>query len=213
MSCVQALEQFLSRYHQSYQSSLGEGPRYYARGEASPCVLQEDGEDPLLWQTIRREQPGSFANVSHALELPLHADIDEFYGQFFAAHLLFEADFGEGELLQPWSQDDFEFLQQNLIGHLMMKRKLKQPPTWFIGLLGQGDEMICVDNETGAVWRETPGELPSKKLADSLEEFLTLLRPRVAPAVEPVEPAMANVDHPGLWARMKLMWQHLFSRR
>ncbi len=140
-------------------------------------MLQEDGEDPLLWQTIRREQPGSFANVSHALELPLHADIDEFYGQFFAAHLLFEADFGEGELLQPWSQDDFEFLQQNLIGHLMMKRKLKQPPTWFIGLLGQGDEMICVDNETGAVWRETLVSSPQRSWQTVWKSFLLCCAP------------------------------------
>ena len=59
-----------------------------------------------------------------------------------------------------------------MIGHLMMKKKLKQQPTWFIGVLGDGDEMLTVDNETGSVWIEIPGDKPKQKLADSLAEFI-----------------------------------------
>ncbi len=217
MSCLSALEKFLSEYQQAYREKLGEAPRFYAQGEASECLIigeasSEREEDPVLWKAVNRSEPANFDNVAHALSLTLHPDINAFYGTKFAAPVLFDSDFGEGELLQVWNQQDFEYLQQNIIGHLMMKAKLKQEPTWFIGVLGDGDMMITVNNDTGAVYQETPGEEQTQKLADSLEAFLENIRPRVAPAVAPIEEPILDTQHQGLTARLKRMWHSLLGR-
>ncbi len=131
-----------------------------------------------------------------------------FMVSFFCA-TFFDSKWGEGELLQVWNQQDFESLQQNVIGHLMMKKKLKQAPTWFVGVLGDGEQMITVDNEDGSVWIEIPGDRPKDKLADSLAEFIDALTPRVTPPVEPI--VEEYVAHPGIWQRMKMMWNDLIK--
>ncbi|TVP15106.1 SecY-interacting protein [Shewanella sp. KCT] len=220
MSSLPALDQFFTLYHQAYSDKLGESPRYFPLGEVSPCVLDCDQEivevspeRSVQWQAVRRDSQGLFDNIEHALSITLHSSIQAFYGRYFSAPLMFDSDFGEGELLQPWNQQDFEYLQQNLIGHLMMKQKLKQPATWFIGVLGEGDEMLVVNNENGSVWIEIPGEQPHRQLADSLEDFIASLRPRVCPPQKPVEVAMPETDHPGIWQRLKTMWRHLRSGR
>ena len=221
MSSLPALDKFLKIYHQAYLDKLGESPRYYPQGESSPCIEGEFSDDELmaemdkivLWHPVEREDSVSFDNVDSALDIKLHSDINRFYCWYFSAPLLFQSKWGEGELLQVWNISDFECLQQNIIGHLMMKRKLKQPPTWFIGVLGNGDRMLTIDNSDGSVWIEIPGETPSEKLADSLESFIDSLTPRVAPPEIHIEESMAELDHPGIWHRIKLMWQNLKGSR
>ncbi|MCH1928847.1 SecY-interacting protein [Shewanella sp. A25] len=216
MSCQPALDKFLDNYYRSYLSTLGELPRYYPQGETSLCIQGEfdvDSDEAVFWQPVKRETPGSFANVEHALELTLLPEINDYYGQFFAAPLLFDSKWGSGELLQVWNEDDFDSLQQNIIGHLMMKQKLKQPPTWFIGLLDEGDKMLTVDNSDGSVWIEIPGQLPSQQLAPSLVEFIASLSPRIAPPVKHEELPMPEVEHPGIFASLKRMWLNLMGKR
>ena len=49
------------------------------------------------------------------------------------------------ELLQAWNEDDFDLLQQNITGHVLMKRKLKQASQRvFIGLTDQDDLLVTV---------------------------------------------------------------------
>ncbi|WP_394200360.1 SecY-interacting protein [Shewanella waksmanii] len=220
MSSLTALEKFINRYHQAYQDKLGEPPRYYPRGEFSDCIISDTelSESALMqqavgWQAVKREDIASFANVERAMELKLVGDIDGLFSHYFSAPMMFSSQWGDGEIIQPWNQVDFEYLQQNLIGHLMMKLKLKQPATWFFGVLGDGDEMLVVDNRDGSVWIEVPGEEPSKQLADSVAEFIDQLTPRVAPPVEIVEESMPQTDHPGIWQRLKIMWHNLRGSR
>ncbi len=218
MSSLPALDNFLNRYHQAYLDKLGESPRYYPRGENSDCIegdyadrIDFDDNDELLvfWQPVTRSEPGCFDNVQSALEIELQVDINHFYGAHFSAPLLFNSPWGEGELLQAWNLTDFENLQQNIIGHLMMKKKLKQPSTWFIGVLGAGDKMLTVDNSDGSVWIEIPGEEQSEKLADSLNDLIVQLTPRVAPPELYIEEPMPELDHPGILNRIKVMWRNL----
>ncbi|MDO6678383.1 SecY-interacting protein [Shewanella sp. 4_MG-2023] len=216
MSCSTSLDQFSNRYIQAYQDTLGELPRFYPMGQGSSCIEGQydlESDEAVFWQTVKRKSTADFSNVEHALELKLHDDINDFYGHFFSASLYFDSNWGEGELLQVWNQQDFESLQQNIIGHLMMKKKLKQAPTWFIGVLGDGDNMLTVDNEDGSVWIEVPGNKPHEKLADSLAGFIDSLTPRVTPAIEPVEEDHGHVPHPGIWQRMKMMWNDLLKRK
>jgi SecY interacting protein Syd len=215
VSCSSALEKFINSYLNSYQNALSELPRYYPMGVASPCIAQtfdEQSEDAVFWQPVKREPAGDFDNVASALAITLHQDINHFYASFFSAPLQFNSPWGEGELLLAWSLEDFEYLQQNIIGHLLMKQKLKQAPTWFIGVLSDGDTMITVENDTGAVWIEVPGEVPKQQLAPSIAEFITQLSPRITPAIKPVQEVDPQWQHPGIWQRMKLMWRDLTHR-
>ncbi|MBL4913450.1 SecY-interacting protein [Shewanella schlegeliana] len=210
MSSLPALDLFLSKYQQAYVEQLGEQPRYYAQEQESDCVVGEmDSDGAVFWQAVVRQEAGQFDNVETALELTLSAEINAFYGRHFSAPLFFDSKWGSGELIQVWNQTDFEYLQQNIIGHLMMKKKLKQEPTWFIGVLDDEDKMLTVNNADGSVWVEIPGETQSTKLTESLDEFIGLLTPRVTPPVKPIEESMPELDHPGIWQRMKLMWRNL----
>lgn len=212
MSCSSALDQFFKHYIASYDNALSELPRYYPLGEASPCIAEIFDDNPdnaVFWQPRLREEAGDFSNVEQALEIALHQDIHQFYGRYFSAPLQFSSPWGEGELLQAWNQTDFEYLQQNIIGHLIMKQKLKQAPTWFIGVLEDGDKMLTVDNATGAVWIEVPGEVQSEQVGTSISDFIGQLSPCIIPPVKPLVEPVTEWQHPGIWQRMKLMWWEL----
>ncbi|WP_137226537.1 SecY-interacting protein [Shewanella sp. MEBiC00475] len=212
MSCSSALDCFIKNYLHSYQDTLSEFPRYYPLGEASICIqgeFDENSDEVVFWKPIKRDEIADFTNVEHALNIQLYPDIHAFYGQYFSAPLPFTSSFGEGELLQAWNQADFEILQQNVIGHLIMKQKLKQPLTWFIGVLGDGDEMLTVNNDDGSVWVEIPGQKQSTHIAASLSQFIEQLSPVVKPPVKPIEDTSTVTDHPGIWQRINSMWQSL----
>ena len=221
MSCLPALENFLQNYRLAYQESLDDFPRCYPHGEDSDCIQGDwdlSLDEPVTWLPVSRltlseDGPADFSNVEHALELTLWRDINEFYGHFYAAPLMFHSPWGTGELLQAWNAQDFQHLQQNIIGHLMMKKKLKQAPTWFIGVLDEGDKMLIVDNQDGSVWIEVPGDVPREKLADNLAAFIAKLAPRVAPPILHQEASMPALEHPGIRASFKRMWQNLTGKR
>jgi SecY interacting protein Syd len=205
----------LQKYHTSYQEKLGQCPRHFPRGEDSACIQGEfalDSDEAAFWLPVRREQAADFENVETALELALRPELGEFYGHYFAAPMLFTSPWGDGELLQVWNQQDFVYLQQNIIGHLMMKKQLGQAPTWFVGLLDEGDRMLTVDNADGSVWIEVPGESPSEKLTDSLGSFISALTPRVAPPVKHEEMPMPALEHPGIFAGIGRMWRNLLGK-
>lgn len=213
MSCSLSLEEFIQRYINDYQTSLGDLPQYYFMGEQSPCCEKIVAEDIASgWQLVVRDNPGKFDNVAAALNLELHSEIDAFYGQYFAAPMLFDSPWGQGELLQVYSEDDFEYLQKNIIGHLMMKQKLKQPLTWFIGVIGDDEQMVTVNNDDGSVWIEVPGEIQSVRLADSLSLFIDELSVVIAPPVMHQSHSPTHYEHPGIIERMKIMWRNLRGR-
>ncbi|MBY6186978.1 SecY-interacting protein [Marinobacter hydrocarbonoclasticus] len=205
---LEALAAFHQRYQACWQQSLGQAPAS-DKPEQGPAEQGRDEAGRALWQAHRRSKPGQFDNVETALELTLHPALSEFYGHFFAGNLSFDADFGRGELLQPWNQADFEYLQENLIGHLLMKKKLKQPPTLFIGLVEES--MLVLDNADGSVWIEVPGQQPSEKVADSIDALLLKLTPCTElpePVSEPVAEASISFGQ-----RLKAMLQHLMPGR
>jgi SecY interacting protein Syd len=68
-------------------------------------------------------------------------------------------------------------LQENIIGHILMKKRLKQENTIFFGVTNEDDMILSINNETGAVWVERVGCKAHKKLADSLNDFIRQLTP------------------------------------
>ncbi len=142
----------------------------------SPCEIGTADENGMIqWQAVVREPVGSLTNLANALELEFPDELNQFYGHMFAGSILASVDGHQVELLQAWNEDDFDLLQQNITGHVLMKRKLKQAPSVFIGLTDQDDLLVTVLVETGEVCLEYVGKKPHHVLANNLSEFIASL--------------------------------------
>ena len=148
----------------------------------SPCEFIID--NVTYWQPVLQSDhvahANRFDNVGVAMELDINEQYAEFFSLYFSEGISAKHEKGELTLLQAWSQDDFERLQQNLIGHLMMKKKLKQQPTLFFAVTDQDDLNIVVNNITGQVCLEYVGKEPHEVLADDLASFLESCQPSFA---------------------------------
>lgn len=144
----------------------------------SPCEFQNG--DKTLWQPQLQQEALGFENVEHAIGYKLNEQYKRFFTMYFADNLNATHSAGELQYLQAWSQPDFERLQQNLIGHLMMKGRLKQTPTLFFAVTDEEDLNIVVDNLTGKVGLEYVGKEPHQTLANSLADFIVQTTPVVA---------------------------------
>ena len=76
-----------------------------------------------------------------------------------------------------WHPGDFIRLQQNLIAHVLMKRRLKQRETLFFAVTDEEDSMLSVLNSTGEVYLEQTGQEVKQLLAPDLLSFLRQLSP------------------------------------
>lgn len=133
--------------------------------------------DRVDWQPVKRSGLVNFSDLEKALEMKIHEDIISYYSAYWSENLNAETDKGYLQLLQPLNQDDFERLQQNLVGHILMKRRLKQPETFFIALTDEDDFIITVHNTSGEVMLEQVGLEPKEVLAANLAVFIQSLQP------------------------------------
>ncbi len=173
MSDLHALEQFFERLESAASGSEGWLLRMDADDEwPSPCVFEN-----RCWRPHKRDEMPAMQGLQQALAIQLPMQLVQFYGSFFSAGVRFRFDDVVGELLFAWNDEDFERLQQNLVGHALMKRRLKQPLTLFIGCHEDDETIISVDLAEGAVWLERPGLLPERQLARSIGEFLLQAQP------------------------------------
>lgn len=145
----------------------------------SPCEQGTYNENEILWQPVEVVEPLTFENIESALELKLHHDIKIYFTSIYSDSLNAQCSEGQLSLLFPWSIDDFKRLQENIIGHIMMKQQLKQSITLFFAVTDDEENILSVNNENGEVWVERIGCEPHKKLANSLVEFFKLLTPSV----------------------------------
>ena len=147
---------------------------------ASPCYVGNASQgEPCTWQPVPMEGEYTFANIENALHITLNEQFCKFFTTYWSFNLPVKAEQGNCELLQVCSEEDFERLQQNLIGHLLMKQRLKQPPTLFFGLTDEDDFILSVDNASGEVVLEQVGKLPTRCLAPDLATFIDGLTPAV----------------------------------
>ena len=139
-----------------------------------------DTGDTVTWQPVKRSGVANFNDLEKALEMKIHEDVVSFYSTYWSDNLSAETDKGYLQLLQPWNQGDYERLQQNLVGHILMKRRLKQPETLFIALTDEDDFILTLDNTTGEVMLEQVGLVPKEVVAPNLATFILSLQPSVA---------------------------------
>jgi len=188
---VAVLQQFSKEYVNEYQHVHSHLPKveqddkwpslcefFHEKGEEEHAFLST-GE--VYWQpvNIEKREELNFDNVERALELTLHPDINTYFTTLYSESLDATCEEGDLSLLFAWNKDDFQRLQENLIGHILMKQRLKQAETIFFAVTDEEDMIISIDNDTGAVWVERVGCEPHKKLAESLTQFISKLVPMV----------------------------------
>ncbi|WP_431130321.1 SecY-interacting protein Syd, partial [Flagellimonas flava] len=60
--------------------------------------------------------------------------LESYYTRYYGDNLNARTTRGDLQLLVPWNQDDLIRLQENLIAHVMMKRRLRQAETLFFAV-------------------------------------------------------------------------------
>ncbi len=181
----QLLQQFANKYIETYQGEHGHLPKIESDEQwISACEQEKLNEQEVYWQPVQIKDieqntnaPLTFTNVESALELTLHPDIKTYFTTMYSESLDAKCDEGQLSLLFAWNYDDFQRLQENIIGHILMKQKLKQPETVFFAVTDEEDIIISFDNASGEVWAERVGCKAHKKLSNSLAEFIEELTP------------------------------------
>lgn len=175
-----SLQQLLNRFIQQYQDKHDDFPKVEHDQQWPSDAEMDQVKDGQLsrWQPHIIKQPLSFANVEKALDMELHPSIKEYFALAYSDTIEAENEHGKLSLLFAWNEDDFERLQQNIIGHVLMKRRLRQQTSIFFAITDEEDINLVVNNNDGSVWIEPVGLEGSKKLAESLSEFLDNLNLR-----------------------------------
>ncbi|GGD66955.1 SecY-interacting protein [Lacimicrobium alkaliphilum] len=181
-SMSQSLDDFIRGFTEAYKH---QGRALLTQWDASwpsECETGDVNPDGMIqWRPCKRREKGDFGDTERALDMVFHDDIKTFYGRYWSEGLDASTQRGELQLLQAWNQDDFERLLQNLVGHVLMKRRLKQAETLFFAVTDDDDFIISLDNASGKVMLEQVGLEPEEILAESLAEFLAELTPVVQP--------------------------------
>jgi SecY interacting protein Syd len=173
-----ALEALLTRYSNLFQDTP-EGLPFveFEQDWTSACVVKPGNiEGSYFWKPVKREKVLSFHDLETALEVSFHPDIWHFYGSFWSNGICVERHDINFNLIQIWNEEDEQLLKENLLGHAFAKIKAKLPLSFFIGCTN-GDEIICLEQESGHIVLEKPGYKGHKILATDLESFLISLQP------------------------------------
>jgi len=142
---------------------------------SSPCCGYS--ETPLQWAPVMRDPVGHLNNIAEALECSFHPAIHAYYGAAFSGPMTFSFKGLKVSLVQPWNEDDFVRLQENLVAHVLMLKKLKLPITFFLATVPDEQQVISLDNESGQVILEQLGRQQRWVLAEDLPTFLRRLSP------------------------------------
>jgi SecY interacting protein Syd len=172
--------QFAQNYCSAYENKHAHLPEVAFEPEwISPCQQSKVNEQTITWQPVPITQQLHFSDVENALELTLHADIKTYFTSIYSESIPAQCSEGKLALLFAWNENDFFRLQENIIGHVLMKQKLKQTITLFFAVTEDDEYMLSMNNETGAIGVERVGCEQHKIIAQSLAEFLTMLSPIV----------------------------------
>lgn len=204
LTTAQALRQLAADYSKAVANKTGFLPQVcHDQQWRSPCEAEpvNDGE-MVQWQWQNQSGQLNFSELENALELSLHGDIKQYYNSIYSGPLFVTFDEQQIELLQVWNDDDFDRLKHNIIGHILMQRRLKLDHTVFIGCVINSEKMLSIDNQSGELILEVAGNKQRTTLANSLSEFLTqapvLVEPEAEQQYQAAEPLKV-----GLMPRLK----------
>jgi len=168
------------------ERSLARWPTLYDPFDAdwrSPCETGDpletaDGSWVVPWRPRRRAFADDFAGLERALECEIHPSVKAYYGAYWSGGLEATAPDGHVSLILLWNPADADRLVENLIGHALAKRRARAPFTVFFACTEpESDLFLAVDNASGAVVLERPGDRPLRTVCASLAEFIDGLAP------------------------------------
>jgi len=169
---------FFERFKNLWQSQKQSLPQTVFDPQwISPCQVGEVETQLIHWLPVKRESAVDLSNIEEALDIKLHPSIVEFFCSAYSAGLPAAYQDHPIELIQVWNEQDFNLLQENMIAHFMMQKRLKQPASMFIASCSDEMQIVSVLNATGEVQLETLGKGQEAILADNLANFLTALTP------------------------------------
>lgn len=172
----QALSLFTQRYIEQWQTEFNHLPRSTELyGMPSPCIIKKD-DSAVFWLPVATNHH-SLDVVEEVIYLTIHPDTRLFYSAQYAGDMMATFDERSLSLIQVWSDEDFSRLEQNMLAHLSMQKRLKRRPSVFIATTTDETEIITIDNQTGAVMLEKLIENKTDKLAENLATFLSGLKP------------------------------------
>jgi len=150
----------------------------YAVDWDSPCLdhlpqAVKVADALLPWQMVPRE--ASLDNLNPALDFTLPIHLQDFYCACYADHLQVKFADKDLTLLQIWNEEDFVQLQENIIGHVLMKRRLKQRDTVFLGFTANDDELISMELRSQHIVLEPLGCDNLTTLAKDFPSFVNQL--------------------------------------
>jgi len=168
------LQQYVDNYQQHIYLKTGHYPLAMATTDRySPCIIEKN-QEAVYWKMVIRED-ADFSPIERGIELILHEDVKAYYGALFSGDIPVIYKGLQMQLIQIWNEADFLKLSENILGHLVMQRRLKLAPTIFIAALRKENEIISIDNETGEVLYEFLGTGKRIVLAKSLSDLLPKL--------------------------------------
>ena len=179
MPFIESLDNFINAYiNSSTEDNQGLLSEFDEEFD-SPCYQSKNLKtgDLTTWKPVVRDIPGKMVNISNALDLKIHQDVETLFGRYFSLDLNAKTERGQLTLLQALNEDDYARLQKNLIAHVLMKRRLKQPETLFIALTDEEDVLISVLPDSGEVVLEVVGKPHQESLASDLKSFFDNLTP------------------------------------
>ena len=150
----------------------------------SECEFKQVG-NTSRWKPCKQQKPVNFSGLANAAEAEIHADILAFYGAFWSGSLQGKSTEGPVSLIQLWNHEDFERLVENLIGHLLSKQRAKLPFTVFFATTEPDSELfLSIENRSGKILLEEPGQPPIREVDPDLTSFLNRLEAtRVLPGI------------------------------
>lgn len=145
----------------------------------SDAIINDDTQRQIsIWKPVLQTENNSFDALREGLEIDVNQQLESYYSRYWSDNLNASTDRGGLQLLFAWNQDDFVRLQENLIAHVLMKRRLRQRDTLFFAVTDEEDFVLSILNETGEVVLERVGKEPKEVLAPDLNSFLQALQPQ-----------------------------------
>jgi SecY interacting protein Syd len=173
-----ALLDLFTRHEKKWQTEKSTSPQQQFDADwISPCQMNNVSPEIITWTAVERDAQVNLSNIEEALEIKLHPSIEPLFCSYYADGIPCLFDGHPIDLIQVWNEDDFKLLQENMIAHFMMQKRLNKPASMFIASCSDEMQVISILNDTGEVQLETLGKKQEAVLAPSLEVFLTQLEP------------------------------------
>lgn len=137
----------------------------------SPCMAGEPVDGRCQWQPVAMAPVPDFGRLEEALEVTVHPAVRAAFTTHWSAGLPLLYNENAFELLQLWSEQDFDNLLGNFIGHALEKKRVRQSLTLFFALVDD-EQLLTIDNDTGVVLLETLGKPAPEEISASLPDFL-----------------------------------------